>query len=46
MHPSRNISTGDVVILTEDGMLPTQWPLAMEWLKLIQDGMELYVLLT
>ena len=28
MHPSRNISTGDVVILIEDGMLPTQWPLA------------------
>ena len=28
MHPSRNFSTGDVVVLIEDGMLPTQWPLA------------------
>ena len=27
-RPSRNISVGDVVILFEDGMVPTRWPLA------------------
>ena len=42
MHPSRNISTGIAVVLIEDGMLPTQWPLARV-IKLIQDRMELYV---
>ena len=25
--PTRNLSSGDVVILQEDGMIPTQWPL-------------------
>lgn len=26
--PSRNLTVGDVVILKEDGMIPTRWPLA------------------
>ena len=27
-YPTRNIQTGDVVILQEDNMVPTKWPLA------------------
>ena len=27
-HPSRNITVGDVVILKEDSLVPTKWPLA------------------
>ena len=27
-HPSRNLCVGDAVVLSEDGMVPTQWPLA------------------
>ena len=27
-HPSRNVAVGDVVILQEDGLVPTKWPLA------------------
>ena len=26
-HPSRNLSVGDVVVIREDGTLPTTWPL-------------------
>ena len=28
VHPSRNLSVGHVVVLIEDGTVPTQWPLA------------------
>ena len=27
-HPTRNVLVGDVVILQEDNMVPTKWPLA------------------
>ena len=27
-HPSRNLSVGDLVVLKEDGTIPTNWPLA------------------
>ena len=27
-HPTRNVQVGDVVILQEDNMVPTKWPLA------------------
>ena len=27
-HPSRNITVGDIVILKEDSLVPTKWPLA------------------
>ena len=27
-YPNRNISTEDVVVVREDGVVPTQWPLA------------------
>ena len=27
-RPSRNLCQGDVVVLREDGMIPTQWPIA------------------
>ena len=27
-HPSRNIEVGDIVILREDNLVPTKWPLA------------------
>ena len=27
-HSSRNLSVGDVVVLREDGIVPTKWPLA------------------
>ena len=27
-YPSRNLSVGDVVVLMEDGIIPTNWPLA------------------
>ena len=27
-HPSRNICVGDIVILQEDNLIPTKWPLA------------------
>ena len=27
-HPSRNLTVGDVVVLREDSIVPTQWPLA------------------
>lgn len=27
-HPSKNTSVGDVVLLREDGLVPSQWPLA------------------
>ena len=27
-HPSRNIQVGDIVILQEDNLIPTKWPLA------------------
>ena len=27
-RPSKNLSVGDVVVLREDGMVPTRWPLA------------------
>ena len=27
-HPSRNLAVGDIVILREDSILPTKWPLA------------------
>ena len=27
-HPQRNVSVGDVVILREDNLIPTKWPLA------------------
>ena len=27
-QPNKNLCKGDVVVLREDGMVPTQWPLA------------------
>ena len=27
-HPTRNIQVGDIVVLQEDNMVPTKWPLA------------------
>ena len=27
-HPTKNLTVGDVVILKEDGTIPTRWPLA------------------
>ena len=27
-HPTRNVQVGDVIILPEDNMVPTKWPLA------------------
>ena len=27
-QPNKNLCTGDVVVLREDGMIPTQWPIA------------------
>ena len=27
-HPTRNVQVGDIVILQEDNMVPTKWPLA------------------
>ena len=27
-HPTRNVQVGDVVVLQEDNMVPTKWPLA------------------
>ena len=27
-HPSRNAKVGDIVLLREDGLVPTKWPLA------------------
>ena len=27
-YPSRNMSVGDIVIIVDDGILPTQWPIA------------------
>ena len=27
-HPTRNVAVGDVVVLREDGTIPTNWPLA------------------
>ena len=27
-HPSRNLRIGDIVVLKEDGLIPTKWPLA------------------
>ena len=27
-HPSRNVAIGDIVILQEDDLVPTKWPLA------------------
>ena len=27
-HPTRNVQVGDVIILQEDNMVPTKWPLA------------------
>lgn len=26
-YPTRNVATGDVVVLQEDGTIPTNWPL-------------------
>ena len=27
-YPTKNLSTGDVVLLAEDGMISTKWPIA------------------